>query len=113
MHHRNRIAYQRNRWALSQSELGSLIGLSAEAVARYERGERMPLLSASIALEIAFGTSLTSLFPDLALKIARDMLDAAATLSIALEGDDRSEAGRKREFIEELGTRIDRFDPLV
>lgn len=112
MHHRNRIAYHRNRWALSQNELGSLIGLSGDTIAKYENGQRMPLLSASIALELAFGTSLTTLFPDLSLKIARDMLDAAATLSIELETAEGSEAQRKREFINELGVRIDRFDPL-
>lgn len=110
MHHRNRIAYHRNRWALSKTELGSLVGLSADAISTYEKGHRMPLLSSSIALELAFGEPLSMLFPDLTAKIARGMLDAAASLSIDLESDEGNEAHRKRQFISELGDRVGGFD---
>jgi transcriptional regulator with XRE-family HTH domain len=60
----NYIRTHRNRAALSQAELATLIGCgSAATVARYELGMREPLLDTALALEVVFGVTPRELFP--------------------------------------------------
>ncbi len=58
-----RIAVARERSGLSQSRLGTSIGLGRSTVCHYEAGRRVPSLGALYAIARALGISAGSLLP--------------------------------------------------
>jgi transcriptional regulator with XRE-family HTH domain len=45
----------RKQWALSQSELGRLVGVTGSAIGKYELRKRIPKREVMLALEVVFG----------------------------------------------------------
>ena len=52
-----KIAEERKKLGLSQEKLGELVGVSRQAVTRWEAGQSLPELEKLVALSEAFGVS--------------------------------------------------------
>lgn len=111
MHHPNRLSLQRRTWALTQRELASLLGVTADAYSHYELTKTVPVLYTAIALELVFDMRLTSLFPETVSAVASRMLPALADLSIAVGDESSPAAEKKRTLISLIGDRISSVAP--
>ena len=107
------LAGLRKRWALNQTEVAALLGVSPDTVSRYENGERCPSLLAAIGLELLYGKPLTALFPEHLFSVASSLLSAVAQMSIDVEGSDDQADQKKRAFIAEVSARIDQLVPGI
>lgn len=107
MYLHNLLASERATWALTQSEVGALLGLSEDTIGNYELSERRPSLFAALGLGIVFGTSLPRLFPDVMHAVAAEMLPNAQRLSIAIEHETDTPAKlRKQVLLTALADRL-------
>lgn len=61
----NRLWIARKRRGLGQKQIAFLMGKTIDEVSRYERGVRMPELTALLAIEIVYGAPLRVLFKEL------------------------------------------------
>lgn len=113
MHYENRLSALRRTWALTQAELGSLLGLSEDAISSYERAIHDPAIAAAIGLELLFDKPLAVIFPTTAFFLARRMLNALAELSIEVEGQVDTDAETKRALISGTSERIERIIPGI
>ena len=90
----------RKRWALTQDELGNLLGgMAGSAVSKFERLTRQPPLKAVIAAQIIFQQDARDLFPALYAKVERNLSYRAQQLLDRLEGHDDGRAEIKRELL--------------
>lgn len=62
---RNRIREHREKYGISQSQLGRKVALSEAAINRYERGRRKPSKEIMMRIAEALGVPLRELFVDL------------------------------------------------
>jgi len=63
-HHRdNRFRKLRKHWALTQAEVGFLLGKQQEAISKYELQQVTPSTEVLIGAEVIFGGSLRDMFP--------------------------------------------------
>lgn len=111
--HPNKLSAFRKAWALTQAELGKLLGVSEDAIGNYESAENAPSLLTLIGLEIAFGKALNAFFPEASVAVAHRMLQALADFSIELEGCEDAKSERKRALISAAGEHIDRLFPGI
>jgi transcriptional regulator with XRE-family HTH domain len=116
MHHFPYPSYlrtHRDRWALSQSELGALLVVSDSTISKYEKLSRTPSLEAVIGAEFIFGEPARRLFPSLYATI-----EAAITLraiELAEKLGDRADKKSlvKRELLEAIARRAASDAPHV
>jgi transcriptional regulator with XRE-family HTH domain len=96
----------RLNWALKQHELGLLIGVSGNAVSKYERQVRRPRRNTLIALEIVFGVPHADLFPALRVKIEEVVMRRAAKLDTKIRNLTDAGSLRKLGLLNELNSRL-------
>ena len=103
-----RLKACRRRSGLDQAELAELVGVSpAVAVSKYERGERLPALSALIAYEIAFEMPVTKLLPDAQRAEEERMLRRAGALMARLKRSQTRASAHKVSFLSALVRRLE------
>ncbi len=96
----------RKRWTLTQQELGALLGVSDDAISRYESLNRMPPLHAVIAAEFVFGHHARRIFPSLYAAVERKIAKRAVRLAESL-GDRADEVSLiKRELLDAIAARV-------
>lgn len=96
----------RRDWALTQRELGVLLGgIGRGSVSRYERLGMMPGFEVLIALEFIFGTHGHDLYPGLALSVIRAVRDNAVSLKDSTLTDSDAASLRKRRLLDDVITR--------
>jgi len=101
------VRAHRRRWGLSQSELALLLGIaSSTTVSRIERSVRTPTTTMLVACCILFGLPAPELFSTLHDEIEEVVGTAAKTLYDALEGKTDKQSVRKREFLEQVLSRL-------
>lgn len=86
-------------WALSQEELGELMGLSHDAISKYELEQRPLSVTVILASEIVFGKRADELFPTLYKAIQDELGKRALEMLERLEGKEDKESNRKRELL--------------
>ena len=84
MPHLTNVRRTRRRWALSQSELASLMGISQSIVSRLETGESIPDATLALRLQVVFGHSPRALFPGLYGSVEDAVMANAATFDRTL-----------------------------
>jgi len=101
------VRAHRRRWGLSQAELAMLLGIvSSTTVSRIERSVRTPTSTVMIACCILFGLPAPELFGSLHEEIEEVVGTAAKNLYDALKGMTDKSSIRKREFLEEVLSRL-------
>lgn len=95
----------RKRWALSQVELGHLLGTSKSTISRLERGDFAPPVRTLLALEVVFGLSARALLPRIYAEIEERVMRQAAGLSIEIEAARDPEGAIKRELLADMMSR--------
>lgn len=113
MHLTNTLQSTRDLTAFTQADVGSLLGLSADAIGNYEAGRRSPALTVALGLELLLGKSLAELYPDRALAVAEQMIPPLQRLSAKVEGKAGAKAEDQRDAIKALGDRLARITPGV
>lgn len=98
-------AYRRKA-ALSQSELGELLGISSHAVGKYEAGKRLVPATVLIASEIIFGTSAASIFPALYNSVEEDLAIRALGLYDRLASSTDPLSAKKLKIISGIPGRL-------
>lgn len=102
---------QRLRWALKQNELGLLIGVSGNAVSKYERGVRRPRRNTLIALEIVLDVPHADLFPQLRDQIEEVVMRRATRLDAKVRNRSDASSLRKLGLLKELSDRFRAAQP--
>jgi transcriptional regulator with XRE-family HTH domain len=101
------VRAHRRRCGFSQAELALLLGVaSSTTVSRIERSVRTPTATVMVACCILFGLPAPELFTSLHDEIEEVVGTAAKTLYDGLEGKTDKLSVRKREFLEELLSRL-------
>ena len=111
MPYRTLLAAHRQTHALTQKEVGDLVGRSADSIASYEAGTGTPSLLVGLRLQFLYGKSLSDLLPEFFVKAVEDTIPAIQRLSIAIEGRTDVLAQHKATFIKSLGDRLARILP--
>ena len=105
----------RKRWALSQDELGALLGnvadLRRSSIYRLEEGVRSPTLRIAFACEVIFDVPPSRLYPDLFAEIEGVVIGRAERMHRALEGLTDEKSRRKRELLENMMEQAKRRAP--
>lgn len=97
----NYVLTFRRHWALTQSDLAFLLGLSPDQISRLESEECAPTAHLLLGAEIIFGGSLQDLFPALYDQIEETVVQNLYRLGEKLEGDTAPEALRQRQLVDE------------
>jgi DNA-binding XRE family transcriptional regulator len=105
----NVLHAHRERLALTQGDIGELLGVAPSTIAGYESGRRAPRLSAAFGLELLFGLTLADLYPRPTQALAAVMLPRLAQLSVHVERDGRIRAHDASASIAAIGARLDRI----
>lgn len=106
------VRAHRRRWGLTQAELAVLLGIaSSTTVSRIERSVRTPTATVMVACCILFGLPAPELFTTLHDEIEEVVGTAAKILCDALEGRTDKQSVRKREFLEEVLSRLINRNP--
>jgi transcriptional regulator with XRE-family HTH domain len=104
----NHLRTHRKQRALSQSEVGELLGLPYQYdVSRYERGVRSPRTPILIAAELLFGEDSCDLFPALSRGIAEDMLLRVKQLRHKLANHHDAATITKRRYLLAVARRVE------
>jgi transcriptional regulator with XRE-family HTH domain len=96
----------RKQWALTQPELGKLIGVSASAISKYERRIRVPHPKVILALEFVFGCSARAIFPALFVMIEDELGVRTAELEFSIRHREDAASERKRQLLLKFVTRV-------
>jgi transcriptional regulator with XRE-family HTH domain len=96
--------------ALSQAELGELLGVSKYTISKYELGRRPVSAKILVASAIIFGVNPAELFPALHDAVEEDLAIRAVALHDRLEGCEDAASRKKRSLIEGIPSRL-RPDP--
>jgi transcriptional regulator with XRE-family HTH domain len=105
MHHLNYVRRNRKHWALSQEELGQLLGMSQSAASRLESGETPPDLSIAFALQVIFSRSPRALFKNIYRRVEEDVMAAAAKMDRELRDSTDSASARKQQLLQSMVVR--------
>ena len=92
--------------ALSQPELASLIGVSADAISKYELGRRAVSAKLLIGSAVIFGVRADELFPALYDAVESDLAIRALKLHERLEGREDRASRKKRKLIAGIPGRL-------
>jgi len=96
----------RKRWALTQRELGALLGITEEAISRYESLNRTPRPETIIGAEFVFGVHARRLFPSLYASVELKIAKRAVLLAESLAGLSDEESIIKRQLLEAIAARV-------
>jgi len=99
---RQYLKTHRRLWALTQSELARLTGLSRQAISHYEQQMMLPSFEIALRLEIIFGKTPGHLFPALYERVEEAVMLEAAGLREALEGMRDATSQRKVDFLDAM-----------
>jgi DNA-binding XRE family transcriptional regulator len=102
----NKIASLRKSWALSQEELGLLLGLSPSSISRIERAVGSISTDIALALGALFNTDIPNIFPDNLLVANDHLVRRLAKFSVLIEGAEGLAADRKRELLSDFSNRF-------
>lgn len=112
----NELALMRRKHALTQTELGALIGVSQTLVGRIEAGDPSAIenlkLKTAFALHIVFGRKPAQLFQDLLGRTEDEVMAQAAEFDRTLDGQDDRPSAYKRALLVEMVRRVGN-GPLV
>lgn len=106
MHYENLLRANREALALTQGEVGRLLGLSDDAIGNYENAERSPGLQTALGLELIFGRPLPQLFPDTRYVVAERIAHMLAPFSVEVESETGAAALARQQFVAALGQRL-------
>lgn len=95
MPHHTYVRRNRLRWALSQDDLASLLGVSQSIVSRCETPDYLPDAHVALGLQVIFGHSPRALFPGQYTKIENTIMAAGAKLDRSL-GERRDHASETK-----------------
>lgn len=99
------IRAYRRRSALSQKELGLLLGVPRNVANELERGKRAPTLALALRLQAIFGVPPHALFPGLYETGEEAAMAAAVRLHEELEGRTDGRSVALRTFLEAMPKR--------
>lgn len=99
------IRAYRRRSALSQKQLGLLLGISRNAANELERGKKPPTLTLALRLQAIFGIPPHGLFPSLYEGAEEAAMAAAVRLHDGLEGKADRQSVVLRTFLEAMPKR--------
>jgi DNA-binding XRE family transcriptional regulator len=99
------IRAYRRRSALSQEQLGLLLGISRNAVNEFERHKRAPTLPLVLRLQAIFGVPPHALFPVLYEAVEEAAMAEAVRLHNSLEGKADRQSAVLRTFLEAMPKR--------
>lgn len=105
MRNRTFVRAQRKHWALSQTELASLLNRSPARLSRYESGEDPPDLETVLGLQVVFGIAPRGLFPSLYATTEEAVMRRAAVIDQGLSGKIGYAADRKRRLLQGMAFR--------
>jgi transcriptional regulator with XRE-family HTH domain len=97
----------RRKWALTQEELGFLIGGSDTSVSRIEQAAQTPTLSAAFACALIFDTPPLDLFPGFDAEVRKAVHERASELYEQLQGDPSRATRVKLDFLENVLARLE------
>lgn len=103
---KNYLRKHRLQAALSLHEVSELLGVSKNALSRYELGLRVPPAEVLIASEIVFGVSGATLFPALHNGVDEDLPARALALRDRLAGRSDPAAQKKLALISGIADRL-------
>jgi hypothetical protein len=104
----------RRRWALTQKELGFLIGgKSGTLVCRIEVATRIPSFAVGFAFAVIFDTPIVDLFPVFNAETQEALLRRATELYEELQGNPSQANRTKLDFLEALLARLEEKPPEV
>lgn len=92
----------RKRWSLTCEELGELLGVSDNAVRKYELGERAIPMRVLIACELIFKTPAREIFPAVYEAVEKPLSFRALALSARLANADDPASNRKFELVSSI-----------
>ena len=96
----------RTRWTLTQHDLSALLGVSDDAISRYESLNRTPALQTVIAAEFIFGVHARRIFPSLYTSVERNVAARAAVMAESIGDRTDEESLIKRQLIEAIALRM-------
>ena len=103
---KNYLRRYRLQAALSQSEVSALLGISKNALSRYELGLRVPPANVVIASEIVFGISSSTIFPALYNNVGEELPVRALALRDRLSDASDSASLKKLDLINGIPNRV-------
>jgi len=103
---KNYLRKHRLQAALSLAEVSALLGISTNALSRYERGLRVPPAEVLIASIIVFGVSGETIFPALYNSVAEDLAVLAPECLERLAGRSDPAAQKKLALISGIPDRL-------
>jgi transcriptional regulator with XRE-family HTH domain len=96
-------------WALTQRELGALLGIRKQSVSQYEQLSRVPRQKILISLELIFAEPAHVLFPTHSQSVAYAVMANAVALREVLLRNPNGASARKRRFLDDLISRSATF----
>lgn len=111
MHHYTYVRSNRLRWALSQDELASLLGVSQPIVSRCETPGYVPDFTVALRLQAVFGCSPRMLFPRAYAAAEELVMRNAAELERKLGIRADQAASLKRRLLTGMMHRASRNEP--
>ena len=95
----------RDRWALTQPDLGALLGINRNVISKYERLRRTPSVHTVIGAEFLFGEHPRKIFPALYFTIELGITKRAAEFAERLQHLDDASSVVQRELLEAVARR--------
>src|SRR3712207_231441 len=102
MKHNPIVRLNRKRFALSQSELGRLLGLSQGEVSKLEEDRRSTKLETAFALQVVFDVQPRNMFVRRYTKVEEAVMRRASRLGLALRGRKDAASVKKRRLLSEM-----------
>ena len=107
MTHIQMVRSNRKRFALSQGELGLLLGLTQGEVSRLEEDRRSTKLETAFALQVVFDVEPRDLFVRRYTKVEEAVMRRASRLDLALRDRKDAASVKKRQLLAEMVRRAD------
>lgn len=104
MHH-NKIASLRKKWALTQDELASLLGMTRSNLSRLEITASCHTLDTALTLHALFGLAIPEIFPANDQAARQALVERLAEFSKTIEHGEGAVADRKRQLLSEFANR--------
>lgn len=111
MHIPYSLRIHRRRWALSQQELGDLLGLSRTAITRLENETESTSLATAFGLMVVFGIKANVMQPHIYAQIEDAVMNRAAKLDQTLRGKSDPKSLRKLELLSDMVHRASPSQP--
>jgi transcriptional regulator with XRE-family HTH domain len=89
----------RQKWALTQKELGILIGVSEDSISKYECNQRYPGRNAIMAIEVVFGKPARAVFPRLHAGIEEIVMARATIIDRNTTGRTDKDSLKKQQLL--------------